>query len=158
MRMTTLTSNNNKAGWRSEDATQPPYLSCQCAICGTVYDEKTQPLDVEIEYDRWDMKAFCSLSLDDIGFNTETGRPPPLCWGCWGGILRKFADDMRGEKSVDLGVLLRIGEVAELCRCSHRLVWRLIKEGRLQKVMLGPRTARVSSDSVAALVRNDNDK
>ena len=49
-------------------------------------------------------------------------------------------------------LLLRVGEVAALLSCSKRLIWRLVSEGHLSRVVLGPRCVRFRRSDVEAMV------
>lgn len=48
--------------------------------------------------------------------------------------------------------LLKITVVAEKLNCSKRKVWQLISEGHLEKVLIGPRCARIRSNSLIELI------
>lgn len=45
--------------------------------------------------------------------------------------------------------MLRVSDVAERLNVTPRYVWRLISEGRLTVVKLGPRCTRVAESEVA---------
>ena len=62
-------------------------------------------------------------------------------------------DDVRANGPANgESLLLKVGQVADLLSCSRRLVWRLVSEGYLSRVPLGPRCVRFRRRDVEALV------
>lgn len=57
-------------------------------------------------------------------------------------MVSRMADDGRGP-------MLRVSDVAERLNVTPRYIWRLISEGRLTAVKLGPRCTRVAESEVA---------
>lgn len=55
---------------------------------------------------------------------------------------------------VEAGELLRVPEVAAIFRVHRSTVYRLIDEGYLGAVRVGPRTLRVPRDEVERLLRD----
>ena len=58
----------------------------------------------------------------------------------------------QSANATDDGSLLKVEEVAGLLHCSKRLVWRLVSEGRLDRVILGPRCVRFRRSDVQAMI------
>ena len=48
--------------------------------------------------------------------------------------------------------LLSVDKAAELLGCSRRTVWELIRQGRLRKVLLGSRSARVPLSEIQHII------
>ena len=48
--------------------------------------------------------------------------------------------------------LYKIKDVAEILSCSERHVWTLISQGKLKKILLGSRSARVSELSLQEFI------
>lgn len=54
--------------------------------------------------------------------------------------------------------LYSVPHAADILGVSERVVWTLIREGKLSRVRFGPQTTRVRDDELAALVEQNTER
>lgn len=70
--------------------------------------------------------------------------------------LRHYsANGAPANGNVDDGSALKIKDVAARLNCSPRTVFRLISEGRLPRILIRPRTARIPAKALAEFLERE---